>query len=217
MNARETASHERAAELLPWLVNDTLDGEEQEMILEHTRTCVACRRELEALRQLRDSMAQASSATRIPAPDMRRINARIDALIDRQNLADLWISRLREAFSNRWRIAFVAQSLLLVVLAGLLLWPASENSEFVTLTEPDELPDGTYIRVVFSPELTSSEFSGILDRFNLSVVEGPSLRGVYTFAVTDSRSPEENERLVSDIRGEPKVLFAQPVIRGAHR
>jgi hypothetical protein len=217
VNAHESASHEQAAELLPWLLNESLDGDEKEMILQHTRTCVICRRELESLRQLRDSVVDASSAGYTPAPDMRNINARIDALIDRQNRGQLLISRIREMFGNRWRIAFAAQSVLLIVLAGILLWPGSEKSEFMTLTEPDELPDGTYIRVVFSPEITTSELSGVLARFDLSVIDGPSVRGVYTVGVPGSPSPEQRERLLLDLQGDPKVLFAQPVLRRTNK
>ena len=42
MKARESVSHEQAAGLLPWLVNDTLDAGEKENVLEHALACVIC-------------------------------------------------------------------------------------------------------------------------------------------------------------------------------
>ena len=49
MNTRESVSHQQAAELLPWLVNDSLDAGEKENVLEHALACVICRRELDEL------------------------------------------------------------------------------------------------------------------------------------------------------------------------
>ncbi len=215
MNAPEAVSHQKAAELLPWLLNDLLDDEEKVAIVEHARLCVICRRDLDDLEQLRDSIMRVSNLKPIPAPDMRNINARIDALIDRQNRGRVLIARLREAFESPWPIAFVAQSVLLVVLASLLLWPGPRDAEFTTLTQPDHLPDGHYIRVVFSPELTQSGLIELLDNLELTIVDGPSSRGVYTLGVAKAMSVDDHDKLVTDLQGEPNVLFAQPVNRGA--
>lgn len=215
MNVRESVSHEQAAELLPWLVNESLDADEKEGVIEHARACVICRRELDELERLRDSMVPESLA--IPAPDMRRINARIDRLIDRQKWGRILITRAREAFDGPWRIAFVAQSILLIVLASILLWPEPDNAEFTTLTEPGDLPSGTYVRVVFSPELAKPELAMLLDRFELRVVDGPSNRGVYTLGPADSISLEDRDNLVLFLQGDPRVLFAQPVIHGTKK
>ena len=215
MNAPETVSHEQAAGLLPWLVNDSLVDKEKETVLEHAQSCVICRRDLDDLEQLRDSIMSASSLKLIPAADMRNVNARIDALIDRQNRGPLLIARLREAFESPWRIAFVAQSVLLVVLAGLLLWPRPRDAEYTTLTQSQYLPPGIYVRVVFSPELTQFEFIELLGSLELTIVDGPSNRGVYTLGVAKRMSVEDRDKLIMDLQEDPKVLFAQPVNRGA--
>lgn len=215
MNAPETVSHEQAVELIPWLVNESLVGKEKEAFLEHAQSCVICRRDLDDLEQLRNAIMSASSLQPIPAPDMRNINARVDALIDRQNRGLLLISRLREVFESPWRIAFVTQSLLLVVFASLLLWPGPRDAEFTTLTQPHHLPDGHYIRVVFSPELTQFEFIDLLDNLELTIVDGPSSRGVYTLGVSETMSVEDRDKQIMGLQEDPKVLFAQPVNRGA--
>ena len=61
MNLREHFSHEQVVELLPWLVNDSLDELERESVLEHAHACVICRRELSSLQQIRDSISDTSS------------------------------------------------------------------------------------------------------------------------------------------------------------
>lgn len=215
MNAPDMLPHEKATELLPWLVNDSLDEDEKVAVLEHAGACVICRRELGDLERLRDSISRVSTALPTPAPDMRNINARIDALIDRRNWGRNLLSQARETFESPWRIAFAAQSILLIVLAGVLLWPKSENAEFTTLTQPDNLPDGHYVRVVFSPELAQSELLTLLGKFELKVIEGPSSGGVYTLGLAEFLSAEDRDKLLKSLQDDPKVLFAQPVSREA--
>lgn len=217
MNVRESMSHEQAVEFLPWLVNGSLDEQEKEAVLEHANACVICRRELNNLEQLRDSISRAAGASRIPEPDMRNINARIDALINRQNRGRELLSRLREIFDSPWRIAFGAQSIVLLVLATVLLWPEPRGAEYATLTWTEYLPAGQYVRVVFSPELPQTELMSLLDEFELSIVDGPSNRGVYTLSVANTISGQDSHMLASSLQDAPSVLFAQPVSIGADR
>ncbi len=215
MSAVKLLPHEIAVELLPWLVNNSLVEDEREAVLEHARACVICRRELGALEQVRDSISQTSGALPIPAPDMRNINTRIDAWINRQSwVRNLWL-RIGDSIEGSWRIAIAAQSILILVLASVLLWPVSENQEFTTLTQPDNLPDGRYVRLVFNPELAESEFSNLLDTFQLRLVEGPSARGVYTLGLVESLSVEDRENLMVSLQQDPRVIFAQPVKSGS--
>lgn len=195
--------------MLPWLENDTLPPQEKQAVLEHAHACVICRRELSKFRQLYDSISRASSAMPIPEPNMRNINARIDALIDRQNWGRGLMSRLRSVFDSPWRIAFVAQSVALVVLATVLLWPEPESAEYTTLTQTENLPNGRYVRVVFSPDFDQSQLAVLLDKFDLTVVDGPSNRGVYTVAI--GNSTEIGDAMVSRLQDDPGILFAQPV------
>lgn len=212
MNAHESISHERAAELLPWLVNDSLEADAKDSVLAHARACVICRRDLHDLQQLRDAISRMPAS--IPAPDMRNINARIDALIDRRERGRRLLSRARELLGSPWQIAFAAQSILLIVLAVVLMLPASDEAHFTTLTAPEELPDGSYMRVVFSPELDSAGLSGILEQFDLEVVDGPTSRGVYTLGLSVSQSAEDRNRLLSYLQQDRRILFAQPLDRG---
>ncbi len=215
MNVRESVSHEQAVELLPWLVNNSLDEQEKEAVLEHAHACVICRRELTNLQQLQNSISNTSSTSPIPEPDLRNINARIDALIDRQNRGRELLSRLREVLDSPWRIAFAAQTAVLIALATVLFWPEPRGGEFTTLTQLQNLPEGQYLRVVFSPDLQQSQLTTLLDKHDLTIVDGPTVRGVYTLGVANTSL--YSDMLLSSLQGDPDVLFAQPVIIGADR
>ena len=221
MIARNTVAHEQAMELLPWLVNNSLSDDERGAVLEHANNCVACRREMLQLENLRDSIKCLSRSELIPAPDMRNINARVDRLIERQNLGRrllLWVGGF---FERPWRTAYAAQTVLLVVLAAALLWPDTpntpdnRNAEFRTLTQPRELAAGHYVRAVFSPELTTADLQVLLDDLELAIVDGPTDRGVYTLATGNSKAVEERDAALIDLSKSPGVLFAQPVNQGA--
>lgn len=207
----ESLPHEHAMEMLPWLINDSLPGDERAAVLDHAQSCVMCRREMKSLEELRDSVSRLSSPVPIPEPDMRNINARIDKLINRQNWARRSVSWIGDFFASPWRVAYVAQTMLLVVLAAALLWPATRDTEYTMLTQASDLADGYYVRVVFSPDLAHSDLKELLDELELTVVAGPSDRGVYTLATENSFVITERDAALASLSKNRSVLFAQPV------
>jgi hypothetical protein len=211
VTVRESLSHEQAAELLPWLINDSLEPDERARVFEHAKACVICRRDMDDLEQIRRRIA--TTAGPIPSPDMRRINARIDALTDRRERLRRLLAELRDIASSPWNIAFATQSVLLVILAGVVILPGTEEGGFSTLTDAEPLGAGNYVRVVFDPELGDTEIGNFLDRFELTVVDGPSRRGVYTLGVSDSLTASDRDDLLSFLQRDARILFAQPVAR----
>jgi hypothetical protein len=198
-------------EMLPWLINDSLLSDERAAVLDHAQSCVMCRREMKSLQDLRDSINILFSPVPIPVPDMRNINARIDKLINRQNWARRSILWIGEFFASPWRAVYVAQSVLLVVLVAALLWPATREPEYTMLTQASDLADGHYVRVVFSPDLTHSDLKELLDELELSIVAGPSDRGVYTLATENLIVVEQRDAALASLLKNRSVLFAQPV------
>ncbi|MDH3532892.1 MAG: zf-HC2 domain-containing protein [Gammaproteobacteria bacterium] len=215
MTRGDAMSHEQARDLLPWLVNDSLKADERDRVDEHAKSCVICRRELAELGNLRASIAQYDDPIAVPAPDMRRINARIDALIEKETRLQRLLSGLREFMASPWRIAFAAQTALLLILGTAMLWPQDAPVDYITLTSPQTLPDGAYIRVVFDPTLGGPELSDLLDAMHLTLVEGPSDRGVATLGFTAAASVAERHDVVANLLTNPAVLFAVPVTSGA--
>lgn len=213
MSRDETMTHEEVRELLPWYVNDSLDDAEHERVDAHARSCVICRKELQELRQMRASIRQQSEHALIPEPDMRRINARIDALIDRQERGGRWLLALKDFFASPQRFAIAAQAAAIAVLLGLLLWPEPQAPQYRTLTTNEALPEGKYIRVVFDPALGASEVKQIVEKNGLEVVNGPSPRGVAVLRIQPSATSADSERVVNALLAGQGVLFAQPIER----
>lgn len=209
MKRDEVMAHEQARELLPWLVNGSLGADERRLVDAHARSCVVCRRELAELQELGASIAADSDPAGIPEPDMRRINARIDALLDEQSAVQRLREWLHDSPGRPWRLAFAAQSALLALLLAVFLWP--QPAVFTTLTTPQALPEGDYLRVVFDPALDAAARARLLDDLALAIVDGPSERGVATLRVTSDAGGQDAAALAAALLDRRGVLFAQPV------
>ena len=205
-------SHEESIELLPWLVNGSLSDSERGAVEAHTDSCIVCRRELAELEALQESIQ--APAFVVPSPDMRRINARIDAQLEREAWGHSVVEALRDFFASPWRAAFVAQSLALVVVAGLWLQADTDEPQFRTLTSTEALPADNYLRVVFDPNVEAEAIDALLADVGLGVASGPTERGVLTLRFTGAATEAERAAASDALRNDPRVLFLQPVAGG---
>lgn len=209
MNRPEAMPHAEAIELLPWFVNASLSPDEHEAVTAHASACVICRRELDELEALQTSIRQRSGQVVAPAADMRRINARIDAQLARENRGTRFMATARSLLRSPLRIAVAAQSVALVVVLVLLLQANNGEPEFVTLTTPATLPAGHYVRVVFDPTVDATAIGVLLQELGMRIIEGPTERGVYTLQY--AAIADDGDRAVAELRADERVLFAEPV------
>ena len=212
MTRYDVMGHEESIELLPWLVNGSLTASEREAVQAHAESCIVCRRELAELDALQESIQ--APAFVVPAPDMRRINARIDAQLERESRGQNAIAALREFFASPWRAAFAAQTLALVVVATLWLQADTNEPQFRTLTSTEALPAGNYLRVVFDPNLEPAAIDALLVDVGLGVASGPTERGVLTLRFADAATEADRAAASDALRNDPRVLFLQPVSGG---
>lgn len=211
MATHDTMTHDEAIELLPWLANGSLTSAERETVESHAASCIICRRELAELQALQAAIDSTTAESEVPAPDMRRINARIDAQLARASRPRELLSALRRMFASPWRVAFAAQTVALLVVAALWLQPDDTQPAFRTLTAVDPLPAGHYIRVVFDPTLGERDVATLLEANGLDIVSGPSERGVVTLQFADETNAEQRDAIIERMRDDDRVLFAQPV------
>lgn len=212
MTTHEVMSHDAAIELLPWLVNDSLRGSEREAVRAHATSCIICRRELAELEALHQSIQTMKAEA--PPPDMRRINARIDAQLERESLGRNLLAALGRLFESPWRVAFAAQSVALVAIAALWLQAGNGEPEFQTLTTSAGLPTGHYLRVVFDPTVDRQEIDALLADAKLGVAAGPTERGVITLRFADEVGEADREAMAETLRADARLLFVQPVAGG---
>ena len=211
MAAHEEMTHDQAIELLPWLVNESLDAEQRDAVRAHAATCVICRREVAELEVLQRSIRHLPAQEAVPDPDMRRINARIDAKLDRELRPARALSYLRSWFGSPLRFAFAAQTMVLLAITVIWFLPDEADPVFQTLTSTEPLPAGHYLRVVFDPTVEEVGLAALLESSGLSVVSGPSERGVVTLRFQDGEGSADRDEIIRQMRDDSRVLFAEAV------
>ena len=230
-SSTEVASdeHEPWLQLLPWYVNDTLDGHERTDLEEHLDSCLVCRRELDALRGLRDAVRGADDPALAPARGFEKLVQRIDAghapqdldTATTPSLAASLRSAIRRAFAGlppavRWTL--VGQTALVLVLAGALLVTTQRTADddaagFRTLSDgATYLPgDRAVLTVIFAPAASAIERQQAVDSIGATVVAGPDDAGAVTVAISapPQYATPMSEAAVDALRAHPAVVAAE--------
>ena len=196
-------------ELIPWLVNGRLSGEEAAPVRAHIESCAECAREyaqqlciFEAM-QADDSIAFASEAA------FQKLAARLDT-------APAPVMPPAHTPAVRW---LVAASIL--VALGFAAWggwtvrqtPGASAAPYVTLTAPQaSIAGGAQLRVVFSSNLTLSELERLLHSIDAYISDGPTEAGVFTLTLAPGRdSAVAVAQRLAALRADANVRFAEPV------
>jgi anti-sigma factor RsiW len=226
-DARKNRLHQRAWELLPWYVNDTLTDQERRDVEAHLVTCHACQAELAHCHDLGETIHATEEVAWSPSPPhLSRLLSRIDAAEARHAWAGRWWQRVRDwcigerswwqrtPSITRWALA--AQGALILLLVSALVWqstmvPASFYRTLADVSAP-ALQDRAQIRVVFADEMAAREMRELLTDIRGTIVKGPSPLGVYTVEVSSAEgSPDRMSAVLDALRAHQKVRLAEPV------
>ena len=202
-------SHEEAWELLPWLANDSLRGDELNAVLEHLKGCAACRDELRFLPELRlvsdQVRPEAPPSSTIP----QRLNSRIEA---HEQDRRPWIHKAsetfrRRAFAGNGMPFLLAQAALIVLLIGGIWWTRPEPA-FQTLSQTaPETESVHYLRVIFEDTAPAAELRDLLLEVEGTIVSGPSSLGAYVVRLP---AEDELEVVTATLRLRDEITFVEP-------
>jgi len=198
--------HRRASDLLPWLLNDTLEGEERARVERHVAECVRCRRERDLLRTLQAAVASSEPDPAIDAA-IARVRGRLDELEARPSLR-LWRTLTGGWQESRpWIRALIAvQAVGLLGLAVTVLNGGEPAAVYHSLGSVSPRALGDAVVVVFRDDSTAVQIGGLLLRLHGRLVDGPNAAGAYTLQVpAGQRTPA-----LAALRADPIVVFAEP-------
>jgi hypothetical protein len=193
----DSEEHRRARELLPWLVNGTLDALEAAEVREHVARCMVCDDDAAALEQLRDTPLDDPASEPVDRgwAAMRR---RLDAPRD---------GRRRGAAERSWwrdglRVAVAVEAAVIAALVLALFWDRSPAEPYralgaVPVSEADAI-------AVFRADATQAEMSAALRAAQARIVGGPTVSGAYLL-----RLPDAEPATLDRLRAEPGVLDVQ--------
>jgi hypothetical protein len=223
-------SHRECWDLLPWLVNDTLNETQRQRLDQHLAECADCRREAGEQKSLREHLRQEDSVLYAPQASLQKLMNRIDEAAPSQQAP----SRMRPRFTS----STAAKLLAATVVAGVVSFVAIDSISAWRLREERSAPRYATLtskpavsvtvpaaRVVFAPTMNLSQLSELLRTSNAQVVTGPTEAGVYTLvfgsaagsgpAVDLQAQEAQVGAAVQVLRRNPNVLFAEVVSAAA--
>lgn len=210
-------AHREAQDLLPWLANGSLAGDELARVEAHLGTCAQCRADLDTLYTLRDT-ADAPLPNLDPEAALARLLPRLEAPAAPASatLAAVpgWRARLA-ANDGRWlRVAMGLQFCVIAVLAALLVRPGGEAgtpADAYRVLGADAGTDSVLV-VTFQPETPERELRRIVQASGARIVGGPTVTGAWMLSSADAAG-----EVAARLRSQPAVTLAEPLAAGARR
>jgi hypothetical protein len=194
--------HEEVQELLPWLVNGTLDPIEVEQIEAHLAGCAECRAELAAERQLAAAIESSPADTEGAWDRMeQRLEARAVASV--KPSPNLW----RRRVPLGWAIGSPIAAAVAVALVMVNVSPRQvAEPQYRALGAPQPAVAANLI-VQFQPATSLRDVQGALQSVDARFVDGPTETGAYLLRVDAGR----REVALKQLRDNQAIALAEPI------
>lgn len=188
--------HRTVDALLPWHVNGTLRGAEQDLVTRHLDECSLCRREVEWLRELHAAcaacVADDAAARMLAAPQRRRSTA---------------------ARGTLWRVAAAAQLVVIAVLAWQLRSSSDDTTALYRTLGTQGAGATANVVVVFDASASERQMRELLQSVGGRIVGGPTPAQGYLVAVPAA----VQARAIEALRAARIVNLAEPLGAAAAR
>lgn len=197
-----SSPHDEVQELLPWLVNGTLDAADVERIEAHLADCPECQGELAAERQL--AAAIESSPTDSEAA-WDRMERRIQAAErpEYRPAPSLW----RKRVPLGWAVASPAAAAAAIALVFFTV-PSRQpaDPQYRALGSP-AVSEPANLIVQFQPSSRVSDMQGALQSVDARLVDGPTETGAYLLHVDLAK----RDLALKQLRDNQDIALAQPI------
>src|SRR5258705_1601504 len=215
-------THDRAWELLPWLVSGRVDHDTDPWLAQHVAACEECRREVELQSEMHAGFAADSRVEYAPQASFEKLATRIKEFEDEEHRQAGVIAREPTPVMRipRWLTATLAvQGVFGLALAVLVGWQTYDRMlapNYQTLTSADPAPVARgNLRIVLAPAVTLGDFESLVDSLGATVVAGPTSAHVWTLAVPYRVSSAQFAKMLETLRADERVALAEPVAAAA--
>ena len=229
----DSARHEEAWLLLPWLANGRLSQAERDQIEPHVRTCTVCREELAFQRLLCNALTAPERVIYAPGPSFRKLMDRIDGTApapqarktrERERAAAVPLRRRADSPISRstWRppgLAWAASFILAIGLGGIVTTMYRSSQPLYTTHTDAAHSAASVLHIAFDRSVTIGEADEVLRSNGARLVEGPDGSGIIGIApetvtngkVTPERVSQEMRVLSARLRADPHVRWVEPI------
>jgi len=211
--------HQEIALLLPWLVNNSLEGDELIRVENHVRHCFVCRRELVDLRRLASIVGQKSDLDIAAETSFARLGDKLvkPALTPYRHPAQArrgW-NGSRILRNSGFRFALAASLVLAAMLPlGLKTLNGDNNDSFATLSaaKPLDVQSGE-LRVVFAKTASPADIAALLEQLHGQQIGEANSVGALNIRLNSDGGSPKLEQAIAMLRSRPEVLLAEPVLQ----
>ena len=203
----DSEEHRLAQELLPWLVNGTLDGDELARVAAHLEQCARCQADAAAqgaLRAIAVDVAPAGALERDWAALRARLEADHERPQRRLGRVAWWRLGLQLAVGLQAAVILV----LAVVLAGVSL-PRGEPYRALGASPSAASANAL---IVFRADASEREMRDVLRGAGARIVGGPTVSDAYLVHLADPRP-----QAIAELRANRAVVRAESLEAGASR
>ena len=208
--------HEQTLELLPWYVNDTLSGKDEEVVLKHLADCRACQTERDRLYEIQDVIQESDTPLMGYELSLRRVMRRVElSEKNRESTEDVELLQRVLQQKHKYLPIGIAASIFSLVMAG-AAWMNFDNSssinEFQTLsTEVPNVGSMHRMELGFVSPIPAATLRQALIETHSNIVSGPDQNGNYLVEVVVPNSLEPADFLarIRHIEGVERARFAE--------
>jgi len=178
-------------QLLPWLANETLQGEEARAAETLAKESSMAAQDLEFMRGLRAQMKTMEAANSPGALGWRRLQQQIAR------------DRRPAIRSTGWRnIAAIAAAVIILLQAGIIGYQWSQGP--VTPAGGD----GATLQVRFAPDASETAIRELLQEIHGTIVDGPGALGVYHLTIEGAEDhPELAAQALAALRAHSDIVL----------
>lgn len=210
-------THDHVQELLPWFVNETLEGKERTLVLRHLQVCHECQRERDYLQQLQQEVVSDAESLPNYRFSYQKLMTRIEAM--EKNRACLDEDALdaapRGLAMGRWlSMAGAAATVVLGVYFAAFMQLTerqTQSEDFRALTVPVGANGGVEYRMAlrFEDGVDPETVRSALIETRSTLAGAPDENGTYIVDITVPAGMNEAEfiRSMSKINGIASVAF----------
>ena len=233
--------HRQTWDLIPWLVNETLDDAQRGIVEIHLGECADCREELVFQRNVHAGITEELSTLDVAATAtlsrlFERIDAEDEAVLGVRNFDPLEADVVRPVAvsmhsERRFRLSHLLAAAVIVEAIGLVSLgtmlagqrdATSTTSGFVTLSEGRQEAVAASIRLVPSPTLSIGGLQSLLGQTGLRIVDSNAGGTILalgfdsSFTLPANGEPGAQRRRVEEavrrLRANNGVLLAEPIL-----
>lgn len=216
--------HDKIWNLLPWFVNNTLNGFEKKQVEHHLASCTLCKQEVHQQRQLQQDLISDDTLSKSTTSAFNNVMQRIEQHeVKSKNVVPFkLVSKQFNKYNRKPIISSIAASFLALVIIGLFFTSSNNEKIYSTLSDTPAQNsslntdnNSAYLtRVIFNKNTSEHKINQLFEQFQGTLTSGPDKRGIYTidFSKAVSSTAHYNALLLK-LKHRPEILLVSKITK----